>query len=72
MADIRAKREGVYYRQRSAGNRAAQLEDNGSLVLENQHLLPPAGETNRVSVEVEDEELDNTIAHQKIAAGVLD
>ena len=41
VAEIRAKRERNFYRQRMAGNRKRQLEADRKLVAENQHLLPP-------------------------------
>ena len=41
IAEIRAKRERQFYRQRMAGNRKRQLEADRRLVAENQHLLPP-------------------------------
>lgn len=41
VGEIRAKRERQFYKNRMAGNRAAQLEADRKLVAENQHLLPP-------------------------------
>jgi large subunit ribosomal protein L24e len=41
VAEIRARRERQFYRQRMAGNRKRQLEADRKLVAENQHLLPP-------------------------------
>ena len=55
VAEIRAKRERVFYRKRMAGNRERQLADDRKLVVENQHLLPPAERTVPL-YPVEDEE----------------
>ncbi|KAF2719421.1 hypothetical protein K431DRAFT_321716 [Polychaeton citri CBS 116435] len=41
VAEIRAKRERVFYRNRMRGNKEKQLEADRKLVAENQHLLPP-------------------------------
>jgi large subunit ribosomal protein L24e len=41
VAEIRARRERQFYRERMAGNRKRQLEADRKLVAENQHLLPP-------------------------------
>lgn len=40
VSEIRSKRERQFYKNRMAGNRAAQLEADRKLVAENQHLLP--------------------------------
>jgi large subunit ribosomal protein L24e len=45
VAEIRTKRERVFYRKRMAGNRERQMADDRKLVEENQHLLPPAERT---------------------------
>jgi len=42
VAEIRAKRERAFYKNRMKGNRARQLEADRKLVAENQHLLPPS------------------------------
>lgn len=41
VAEIRARRERVFYKRRMAGNKLRQLEADKKLVAENQHLLPP-------------------------------
>ncbi|KXJ97612.1 ribosomal protein L24e [Microdochium bolleyi] len=40
IAEIRAKRERVFYKKRMAGNRARQLADDRKLVSTHSHLLP--------------------------------
>jgi large subunit ribosomal protein L24e len=40
VAEVRARRERVFYRQRMQGNRQRQMEADRKLVAENQHLLP--------------------------------
>jgi hypothetical protein len=81
VSEIRAKREGVFYRQRMAGNKAARLAEDRKLVLENQHLLPSeermvdalaADEEGEEGEEEENQEmLDSTVNDEPIAE-VLD
>ena len=59
VGEIRAKRERQFYKNRMAGNRAAQLEADRKLVAENQHLLPPQYR-DKVQ-ETLDEDLDQTM-----------
>lgn len=59
VGEIRAKRERQFYKNRMAGNRAAQLEADRKLVAENQHLLPP--EYRDKIEEALDEKLDETM-----------
>lgn len=59
VGEIRAKRERQFYKNRMAGNRAAQLEADRKLVAENQHLLPP--QYRDKIQETLDEDLDQTM-----------
>jgi large subunit ribosomal protein L24e len=40
IAEIRARRERVFYKKRMAGKRAREMEDARKLVANNEHLLP--------------------------------
>lgn len=40
VAEVRAKRERVFYKNRMAGNKERVRAENLKLVVENQHLLP--------------------------------
>ncbi|KAJ9637369.1 ATPase-activating ribosome biosynthesis protein [Coniosporium tulheliwenetii] len=55
VAEVRARRERQFYRNRMAGNRAAQRAADRKLVEENQHLLPPE-EREAVAKYLEEEE----------------
>jgi large subunit ribosomal protein L24e len=61
-AEIRSKRERVFYKNRMAGNRERQLEADKKLVEENQHLLPMEYRTleqeTMVAVPALEEEMD--------------
>ncbi len=50
VAEVRARRERVFYKQRMAGNKQRQRDEDRKLVEENQHLLPPE---ERTAVEAE-------------------
>lgn len=59
VAEVRARRERQFYRNRMAGNRAAQRAADRKLVEENQHLLPPEERTAILAhLEEEEREVD--------------
>ncbi len=70
VAEIRAKRERVFYKNRMKGNKQREKDANRKLVAENEHLLPrvrgselkrrreEAGEQEGMEVEVEVEEVE--------------
>jgi len=55
VAEIRARRERVFYKKRMAGNKERQREVDRKLVAENQHLLPKMRASERAALEAADE-----------------
>jgi large subunit ribosomal protein L24e len=51
VAEIRAKRERVFYKKRMEGNKERQKEADRRLVAENQHLLPRMRGSERKALE---------------------
>lgn len=65
FSEIRMKRERIFDRQRIQGKRQRQLDQDRSLVEENQHLLPMS---QRVQVQVQETsamELDEDTSHDR-------
>ncbi|PNS20054.1 hypothetical protein CAC42_5504 [Sphaceloma murrayae] len=59
VAEIRAKRERAFYKNRMKGNRERQLEADRKLVAENQHLLPPSERDAAQKMLAEEQKLDD-------------
>ncbi|RFU34769.1 hypothetical protein B7463_g1516, partial [Scytalidium lignicola] len=55
VAEIRARRERVFYKKRMAGNKERQREVDRKLVAENQHLLPKMRASERAALEAANE-----------------
>ncbi|KAH8595561.1 60S ribosomal protein L24 [Bisporella sp. PMI_857] len=51
IAEIRQKRERVFYKKRMAGNRERQRAADRKLVAENEHLLPKMRASERIALE---------------------
>lgn len=51
VAEIRERREAVFFRQRMKGNREREVVDNARLVAEQGHLLPRVRGSERVALE---------------------
>ncbi len=56
VSDIRTKRERVFYKNRMAGNKEREKAANRKLVAENEHLLPRIRGSEKMAIEVEEEE----------------
>ena len=54
VAEIRAKREKVFYKERMAGNKQRQRDADRKLVAENEHLLPRQRASERMLDEARD------------------
>jgi len=55
IAEIRARRERVFYKKRMASNKERQREADRKLVAENQHLLPKMRASERAALEAANE-----------------
>ena len=54
VAEIRARREKVFYKKRMAGNKQRQRDADRKLVAENEHLLPRQRASERMAEEAMD------------------
>ena len=53
IAEIRAKRERVFYKNRMAGNKERERMANAKLVAQNEHLLPRIRASEKMAMDVE-------------------
>ena len=51
IAEVRERREGVFFRQRMKGNKQREVLENARLVAEQSHLLPRIRGSERVALE---------------------
>lgn len=56
VSEIRAKRERVFYKNRMAGNKERERAADRKLVAENEHLLPKMRASERIAMELEQEQ----------------
>ncbi|KAL9618695.1 MAG: hypothetical protein Q9204_008371 [Flavoplaca sp. TL-2023a] len=56
VSEIRAKRERVFYKNRMAGNKERERAADRKLVAENEHLLPKMRASERIAMELQQEQ----------------
>ncbi|KAH8815695.1 60S ribosomal protein L24 [Xylogone sp. PMI_703] len=71
VAEIRARRERVFYKKRMAGNKERQREADRKLVAENEHLLPKMRASERKALEEAGEEVEEEVIVEKQPAKVF-